>query len=158
MTMNSKRRVFLKGSVAAGTLGVAVSAGLLAPQAVVAAWNEKAFRAKSVDDALSAAMGNAASTASDKIKIKAPDIAENGAVVPVSVTTDIAGAQSITIITEKNAQPMTASFDLGPGTEGYVSTRIKMGKTSNVLALVKADGKVHSTSKEVKVTIGGCGG
>ena len=80
------------------------------------------------------------------------------ACITTSVTTDIAGAKTISIITEKNQQPLTASFDLGPGAEGYVSTRIKMGKTSNVIAVVKADGKLHSASKEVKVTIGGCGG
>ena len=78
--------------------------------------------------------------------------------VPVSVTTDIANTESITILAEKNAAPMTASFILGTGTEGFVSTRIKMGKTSSVIAVVKADGKMFSTGKEVKVTIGGCGG
>ena len=78
--------------------------------------------------------------------------------VPVSVSTDIAGAESISIIAEKNANPLSANFVLGPGTEGYVSTRIKMGKTANVIAVVTAGGKLYSTGKEVKVTIGGCGG
>jgi sulfur-oxidizing protein SoxY len=95
---------------------------------------------------------------SDKIKIKAPDIAENGAVVPVSVTTSIDGVSSISLFADKNATPLAADFILGPGTEGYVSTRIKMGKTANVIAVVKAGGKLYSSSKEVKVTIGGCGG
>ena len=158
MSMNTKRRVFLKGSLAAGTAGVAVGAGLIAPQAVVAAWNESAFKAKSIDDALSAAMGSASSDSSDAIKIKAPDIAENGAVVPVSVTAEIPGAEAISIIAEKNASPLTASFVLGANTEAFVSTRIKMGKTSSVIAVVKANGKLYSTGKEVKVTIGGCGG
>ncbi|NIA01263.1 MAG: thiosulfate oxidation carrier protein SoxY, partial [Planctomycetia bacterium] len=84
--------------------------------------------------------------------------AENGAVVPVSVTTSIDGVESISILAEKNAAPMTASFVLGAGTEGFVSTRIKMGKTSSIIAVVKAGGKLYSTGKEVKVTIGGCGG
>jgi sulfur-oxidizing protein SoxY len=153
-----KRRLFLKGSLATGALGVAVATGLVAPRTTLAAWSKDAFDAKDVNGALTGMFGSTDLTASDKIKIKAPDIAENGAVVPVSVTTDIAGAKSISIITEKNAAPMTASFDLGPGTEGYVSTRIKMGKTSSVIAVVKADGKLYSTGKEVKVTIGGCGG
>ena len=152
-----KRRLFIKGSLATGAIGMAVSTGLI-PRTTLAAWSKEAFEAKDVNGALTGLFGSTDHSASDKIKIKAPDIAENGAVVPVSVTTDIAGAKSISIITEKNAQPMTASFELGAGTEGYVSTRIKMGKTSKVIALVKADGKVHSTSKEVKVTIGGCGG
>ena len=155
--MNTKRRTFLKGTLAAGSVGMAVSAGLLSPRAVLAAWPNQAFEAKTMTDAMKGIVGSDQAAAGD-IKIKAPDIAENGAVVPVSVTTDIAGAKSISLITEKNQQPMTASFDLGAGAEGYVSTRIKMGKTSNVIAVVKADGKLHSAVKEVKVTIGGCGG
>jgi len=158
MTMNIKRRIFLKGSIAAGTVGVAVGAGLLAPQAVVAAWNEKAFHAKSIDDALTAAMGESSNTANDAIKIKAPDIAENGAVVPVSVSTDLAGAESIALLAEGNASPLVATFMMGAGAQPDVSTRIKMGKTSDVIAVVKAGGKLHSARKSVKVTIGGCGG
>lgn len=158
MTMNIKRRVFLKGSLAAGTVGVAVSAGLLAPQAVIAAWNEAAFQSKSVDDALTAAMGSASNTATDAIKIKAPDIAENGAVVPVSVSTDMAGVESIALLADGNATPLLATFTLGAGAIPDVSTRIKMGKTADVIAVVKAGGKLHSARKSVKVTIGGCGG
>ena len=158
MSMNIKRRVFLKGSLAAGTVGVAVGAGLLAPQAVVAAWNEKAFKAESVDDALAAAMGEASNTASDAIKIKAPDIAENGAVVPVSVSTDMADVESIALLAEGNNTPLVATFTLGEGAIADVSTRIKMGKTSDVIAVVKSGGKLHSARKSVKVTIGGCGG
>jgi len=158
MSMNIKRRVFLKGSLAAGTVGVAVGAGLLTPQAVVAAWNEKAFKAESVDDALAAAMGEASNTASDAIKIKAPDIAENGAVVPVSVSTDMADVESIALLAEGNNTPLVATFMLGEGAVADVSTRIKMGKTSDVIAVVKSGGKLHSARKSVKVTIGGCGG
>jgi sulfur-oxidizing protein SoxY len=157
MSMNTKRRVFLKGSLAAGTLGVAAGAGLLAPQAVIAAWNEAAFKAKSIDGALKAAMGEASNTASDAIKIKAPDIAENGAVVPVSVATDM-NAESIALLAEGNASPLVATFAMGEGAIADVSTRIKMGKTSDVIAVVKADGKLYSARKSVKVTIGGCGG
>jgi len=153
-----KRRIFLKGSLATGAIGMAVSTGLLTPRISLAAWSKEAFEATDVNSALSGLFGSSDLTGSDKIKIKAPDIAENGAVVPVSVTTDISGASSISIIAEKNANPLAASFDLGPGTEGYVSTRIKMGKTASVIAVVKADGKLYSTGKEVKVTIGGCGG
>jgi sulfur-oxidizing protein SoxY len=158
MIMNIKRRVFLRGSLAAGTLGVAASAGLLTPQTVIAAWNEKAFKAKSIDDALTAAMGEASNTASDAIKIKAPDIAENGAVVPVSVSSDLAGVESIALLAEGNASPLVATFMLGEGAVADVSTRIKMGKTSDVIAVVKSGGKLHSARKSVKVTIGGCGG
>ena len=156
--INMKRRTFLKGSVAAGAVSAAVGAGLLTPRMVLAAWPSAAFEAKSVDSALDALAGSHALEGSDKISIRAPDIAENGAVVPVSVTTSIDGAESISILAEKNAAPMTASFVLGAGTEGFVSTRIKMGKTSSIIAVLKAGVKLYSTGKEVKVTIGGCGG
>ncbi|MGB5260034.1 MAG: thiosulfate oxidation carrier protein SoxY [Gammaproteobacteria bacterium] len=152
-----KRRLFIKGTMATGALGVALSTGLF-PRTTLAAWSKEAFGSKDVNGALTGLFGTTDHSASDKIKIKAPDIAENGAVVPVSITTDIAGAKSISIITEKNQTPLTASFDLGTGAEGYVSTRVKMGKTSNLIAVVKADGKLYSAVKEVKVTIGGCGG
>lgn len=153
-----KRRIFLKGSLATGAVGIAVSTGLLTPRVSLAAWSKAAFEAKDVNGAVSALYGASDMTSSDKINIKAPDIAENGAVVPVSVTTSIDGASSISIIADKNATPLTAEFTLGPGTEGYVSTRIKMGKTANVIAVVKAGDKLYSAQKEVKVTIGGCGG
>ena len=158
MSMNIKRRVFLKGSLAAGTLGVAAGAGLLTPQAVVAAWNEKAFHAESIDDALNAAMGSASNTASDAIKIKAPDIAENGAVVPVSISSDMDGVESIALLAAGNNTPLVATFTLGGNAVANVSSRIKMAKTGDVVAVVKAGGKLHSARKSVKVTIGGCGG
>ena len=156
--ISMKRRTFLKGSVAVGVVGTAVSAGLLTPRQVLAAWPKSAFEATTVDAALDALAGSHQLEGSDKISIRAPDIAENGAVVPVSITTSIPDVESISILAEKNASPLTASFILGQGAEGFVSTRIKMGKTSSVIAVVKAGGKLYSTGKEVKVTIGGCGG
>jgi len=153
-----KRRTLLKGTLAAGAVGMAVGTGLLTPRTVLAAWPKDAFEAKSVDAALNILFGASNLEGSDKIKIKAPDIAENGAVVPVSVDASIDGIEAISILAEKNAQPLTSSYRLGPGAEGYVATRIKMGKTSSVIAVVKAGGKLYSTGKEVKVTIGGCGG
>jgi len=157
MNMSMKRRTFLKGTLAAGTVGMAVSAGLLTPRAVMAAWPKDAFEAKSMDDAMKATVGDTSAAAGD-ISIKAPDIAENGAVVPVTVSTGISGVESISIFAEQNGNPLTSSYMLGGNTEGFVSTRIKMGKTSNVIAVVKADGKLYNATKEVKVTIGGCGG
>jgi sulfur-oxidizing protein SoxY len=152
------RRTFLKGTLASGGIAVAVGAGLLTPATVMAAWPKEAFEAKGVDNTLTALLGGKDHTASADIKIKAPDIAENGAVVPVSITADQPGIESITILASTNATPLAASFNLGANAEGYVSTRIKMGKTSDVVAVVKAGGKVYSASKSVKVTIGGCGG
>jgi len=156
--MSIKRRILLKGTLAAGAAGLAAGAGLLSPRAVFAAWSNSAFEATTSSGALDALLGSDSLEDSGKIRIKAPDIAENGAVVPVSVTAEIDGVESISILADKNATPLTASFDLGPGAEPYVSTRIKMGKTANVIAVVKADGKLYSAKKEVKVTIGGCGG
>jgi sulfur-oxidizing protein SoxY len=156
--MNHNRRVLLKGSLAAGAVGAAVTAGLLTPKTVMAAWSKAAFEAKEVDAALTGAMGGADASASDKIKLKAPDIAENGAVVPITVTSNIDGTTSMSILVAENNTPLTSTYDLGPDTQAYISTRVKMGKTSDVIAVVKADGKLYSTKKEVKVTIGGCGG
>jgi sulfur-oxidizing protein SoxY len=153
-----KRRIFLKGSLATGALGIAASSGLIAPRSVLAAWSKDAFDAKDINSSLNSLLGSSDLTASDKVKIKAPDIAENGAVVPVSVSTSIGSTDKIAIIAEKNGQPLAASFELGKGTKGFISTRIKMGKTSDVIAVVEAGGKRFSARKNVKVTIGGCGG
>jgi sulfur-oxidizing protein SoxY len=156
--MNHARRTFIKGAGAAGTVAVAVAAGLLRPTEVLAAeWNKAAFEAKAVADALKA-MGASTPADSKDIQIKAPDIAENGAVVPVEVTSKIAGTEAIALLVEKNPSPLAADFTLANGAEGYISTRIKMGQTSNVRVVVKAGGKYYAAVKEVKVTIGGCGG
>lgn len=156
--IDAKRRILLKGSLAAGAVGVAVGAGLLTPRVVLADWPEAAFKAESVDDALNALLGSNSHEASDSIKIKAPDIAENGAVVPVTVESDAENISSISIIAAGNQSPLIASFNLGAGALGFVSTRIKMAKTAEVIAVVKAGESVMSSAKEVKVTIGGCGG
>ena len=127
--MNHNRRTLLKGTMAASATGLAISAGLLTPKAVLAAWPKAAFEAKDVNAALAASQGSSDTSASKKIKLKAPDIAENGAVVPITVTSSISGTKSISVLVAKNAQPLTATFNLGSTTEGYISTRIKMGKT-----------------------------
>ena len=155
---NMKRRTLLKGTLAASAVGMAIGAGLLTPRAVLAAWPKDAFDAKSVDDAVNGLFGSSQLEGNDKIKIKVPDIAENGAVVPVSVEVEMDGVEAISIIAEKNATPLTSSYNLGANTEPFIATRIKLGQTSSVIAVVKADGKLYSTGKEVKVTIGGCGG
>jgi sulfur-oxidizing protein SoxY len=156
--IDAKRRILLKGSLAAGTVGVAVGAGLLAPRVVLADWNSAAFEAKDVASALTSLMGGEATETSDQIQIKAPDIAENGAVVPVTVETNLEGVSSIALIASGNATPLVASFDLGEGAVPFVSTRIKMGKTADVVAVVQSGDKLLSNAKNVKVTIGGCGG
>lgn len=156
--MNPLRRTFLKGSGAAGALAAAVAAGLLRPlQALAAEWNKAAFESKTLADALKG-IGASAAAESKDILIKAPEIAENGAVVPIEITSKIPDTKSIVILAEKNNNPLTAEFEFSNGAEPFVSTRIKMAQTSNVKVIVKAGGKVYSASKEVKVTIGGCGG
>jgi len=136
---------------------MAVAAGLLKPTQALAGVPRSAFEAKNVGDALKN-MSVSAPADSKDITIKAPDIAENGAVVPVEVTSGIPGTTAIAILAEKNATPLVADFGLMGGAEAYISTRIKMGQTSLVRAVVMAGGKAYTAAKEVKVTIGGCGG
>ena len=149
--MNRVRRTLIQGGA------LATLAGWLAlPKHLIAAWPKEAFKAKSMDDALQALMGSA-DAQDGEIVIKAPEIAENGAVVPISVTSHIADTESISIIVPDNPLPLVASFELMGG-EPFVSVRIKMAKTSDVVAVVKAGGQLYRGSKAVKVTIGGCGG
>jgi sulfur-oxidizing protein SoxY len=156
--MNIKRRIFMKGSLAASAIGVAVGAGLLKPRFVLAAWPKTAFEAKTIEDALKGVVGSDQTADSKDITIKAPDIAENGAVVPITISSSLADVTSMSVLVEKNAVPLSATYDLPARTEAYISNRIKMGKTSDVVAVVKAGGKLYSARKSVKVTIGGCGG
>jgi len=155
--MKRNRREFIKtGSV----LGLMVAAGLMTAedaQAQAQAWNKAAFEAKSLDDSVKALGGSSAAPSTD-ITITAPDIAENGAVVPVGVTSKIPNTQGVYILVEKNPNTLAAGFTIPTGTDANVATRIKMGQTSNIYAVVKADNKFYVASKEVKVTLGGCGG
>ncbi len=153
-----KRRIFLKGTLAGSAVAAAVGAGLLTPSQVLAAWPKDAFEATSVDDALSKLLGAADTTESGDIEIKAPEIAENGAVVPVTINAKMDGIESITIVAAANNTPLTSTFNLSSNTNGLIGTRIKMGKSSDVVAIVKAGGKLYKASRQVKVTIGGCGG
>ena len=155
--MNLLRRKFIKTASFVGA-AVTLGGGMLVPQRAIGAYMTAAFEAKDVSGALNGAMGSDQHSASDSIKLKAPDIAENGAVVPITVSADIANVDAISIVAESNVTPLTSSYMLTPACEPFVSTRIKMGKTANVIAVVKADGKLYSSTKEVKVTIGGCGG
>jgi sulfur-oxidizing protein SoxY len=155
--MVETRRDFMKLT---GVFGVLAAAGLLSTEEAFAqqqAWNKAAFDTKSMADTVKA-LGGTAATESADIAITAPDIAENGAVVPVGVVSKIANTQAVYILVDKNPNALAAGFTLPAGTEANVSTRIKMGQTSNVTALVKADNKFFFANKEVKVTLGGCGG
>ena len=153
-----KRRSLLKGTLGAGLVGVAAGAGLLSPQAVFAAWPKKAFDAKKVDDAVSALLGSAKTANSGAIKITAPPIAENGAEVGITVKSTLPKVDSMSILVEKNGQPLAANFTMASNTDAFIRTRIKIAKTSNVHAVVRSNNKLYSAKREVKVTIGGCGG
>ena len=155
--MNAGRRTILKGTGGAAVLALAMAAGLFKPGRAWADWNKAAFETKSVADTVKA-LGGAQPVESKDIVMQSPDIAENGAVVPFTISSKLPKTESIAILIEKNPNTMAANFTFPEGTEPWVNTRVKMGQTSNVIALVKADGKYYYTSKEVKVTLGGCGG
>jgi sulfur-oxidizing protein SoxY len=153
----TRRRVIataLAGLAAAIALPALVKRAFAADAAL---WPKDAFMQKTEADAIKALYGKDAEV-SDKVKLDAPEIAENGAVVPVSVSSALPDVTSIAIIVSENPYPLTASYKLPPGTAGMVSNRLKMAKTSKVMALVESGGKIYSASKEVKVTVGGCGG
>jgi sulfur-oxidizing protein SoxY len=145
--MQLSRRLFVRGSVALAALW-AVPRALLA-----GAWPSKAFAS-----AMTELFGTDQATDSSAISLTAPEIAENGAVVPITVETTLENVQSVSIVVEKNPRPLAVSFDIPSGTLPDVACRIKMGQTSQVMAVVKTDSGLFSAAKEVKVTIGGCGG
>jgi sulfur-oxidizing protein SoxY len=148
------RRSILK---AAGTISTAAAALAAFPRAVFAAYSEKAFKNPKVEDSLNELFGGNATTPSGDVKLKAPDIAENGAVVPIEVSTSLK-ADKIAFMVKENPNPLAIVADIPAGTEAMVKTRVRMGKTTQVTAVVSSNGKLYTASKEVKVTIGGCGG
>jgi sulfur-oxidizing protein SoxY len=155
--MNLQRRAALKHSATVAAL-LAGAGWLPAARAQGGAFNRAAFDAKSLADAVKA-LGAAAPVESKDITLTAPDIAENGAVVPLGAATTIAGARRLLLLVEKNPNTLAAAFDVSDAVEPSFSTRVKMGQTSNVYAVaITADNKAFFAQKEVKVTLGGCGG
>jgi sulfur-oxidizing protein SoxY len=153
--MNHKRRSALKAGGGASLLALFAAAGLVMPGVAVAAdRNNVAFEGKTLSEAFKA-LGAGTPANSAAIIMRAPDIAENGAVVPIGIESKIPGTESIALLIENNPNPLAAAFDIPAGTETSVSTRVKMGETSNVYALVKANGKYFVAKKEIKVTLGG---
>jgi sulfur-oxidizing protein SoxY len=154
------RRLILQG---VGVIALAAGLGRVAfsfPPALAAAndkYPEEAFKQKGEADAIKSLYGKTAEV-SDKVKLDAPEIAENGAVVPISLTTTLDGVTSISFLVSENPNALAASYKIPAGTVAAVSNRLKMAKTSNVIAIVEAGGKLYSATKEVKVTVGGCGG
>ncbi|MEO8676944.1 MAG: thiosulfate oxidation carrier protein SoxY [Casimicrobiaceae bacterium] len=157
--MGTTRREWLKSGGGVTLLTLLAAAGWLKPEdAFAQAWNKGAFEARSMDETLKALGAGAPAASKDITFVSTPDIAENGAVVPIGIASAIPKTEAIAILIEKNPSTLTANFDIPPGTDPAISTRVKMAQTSNVYALVKADGKYYVASKEIKVTLGGCGG
>jgi sulfur-oxidizing protein SoxY len=135
----------------------AIAAGLLKPLAALAAWNKDAFGAHSAAEALKG-IGAANAAPSKEILIEAPEIAENGAVVPIEITSKVPGTRSIAVLVDKNPFPLVGTFDFLDGAVPFVKLNVKMGETSEVRVVARAGGKSYVATKEIKVTIGGCGG
>ena len=150
--MKHQRRGFL-----AGTLALLVAALARPVTALAAVWNKEAFGSKSAADAMKS-IGAPSAEASSGIAIEAPQIAENGAVVPIEVTSNIPGTTSIAVLAEKNPYPLVAKFDFAEGALPFVKVNVKMAETSDVRVVAAAGGKSYQATKEIKVTIGGCGG
>jgi sulfur-oxidizing protein SoxY len=152
--MHTRRDMLARSaSVAAALAGL----GLL-PRSAQAAWSQAAFEAKTMAE-LMKALGTSGPTESKDVTITGPDIAENGAVVPVGAATTLAGVKRIALLVEKNPSMLAALFDVTDAVEANISTRVKMGQSSNVIAVaIMADNKVLFAQKEIKVTLGGCGG
>jgi sulfur-oxidizing protein SoxY len=148
--INRPRRALLK------SIGCCLSFPLISGK-LLANWPKEAFMSTNIDKAIGELYGHLPQP-SGRVELKVPDIAENGAVVPISVSTDIENVESISIYVAGNPNPLAATFELSPYIVAVVSTRIKMGKTSNVVAAVYSGGTVYTATQEVKVTIGGCGG
>ena len=153
------RRLILKGAASVALIGLGNLPFGFAPAFAAAndKYPEDAFKQKSDDDAIKALYGKTAEP-SDKVKMDAPEIAENGAVVPMSVSSTLDNVTSISILVAENPNALAASYRIPEGTLPSVANRLKMAKTTNVIAIVEAGGKLYSTTKEVKVTVGGCGG
>jgi sulfur-oxidizing protein SoxY len=149
--MREDRRAFLK------LVSLMAAAGLLPAPAHAEEWNKAAFAAKSVDDVVTL-LGGSAPQQSDQVILNGPEIAENGAVVPLEITSQVPNTESIAILIEKNPNTLAATFTIPPGTLPDIQTRVKMNETCNVYALIRSDGKFFYAAKEIKVTLGGCGG
>ena len=150
-----ERRIFLQASLAGAVVAATGTVGILDASA---AWQADAFAARSVALALKSAFGTEEHSPSDRIAIKAPNLAENGAMVPVEVTTTLPNVESISFLVEGNQNPLAATFRLGANAERVIATRLKLGRSSAVLVVARSGGVLYSARKEIRVTIGGCGG
>jgi len=158
--MDRHRRQALKSGGGLSLVALLAAAGWIDPAAAAPAeaWNKAAFQTHDMDSTLKALGDGTPVPSPNVVFFSTPDIAENGAVVPVGITSKVPNTESIAILVEKNPNMLAALFEIPNGTEPSIATRVKMRETSNVYALVKAGGNYYVTSKEIKVTLGGCGG
>ncbi|MHB8347372.1 MAG: thiosulfate oxidation carrier protein SoxY [Acidiferrobacterales bacterium] len=153
------RRTFLKGSCAGGALALTAAVGLLRPARVLAAtWPAAAFEATTAQQALQSLYGTTQIPMDSRIHIRAPIQAENGAVVPIEVSTSLPKVESIAIVVDKNPSPLVTQVRFLNGAQGFFMARMKMGQTSPVRVIVKSDGHLYQATQSIKVTVGGCGG
>lgn len=158
-SMSELRRKLLKGSASAALLSPILGAGLLVPTRVLAGeWNKNAFTAHNVNEALKGYGASGAAESRD-IQINAPEIAENGAKVEVEVTSNIPNTRSLAIFADKNPMPMCAAIEFSGAVQPYVRAQLKLAETTRVRAIARtAEGKNYVAFREIKVTLGGCGG
>lgn len=157
MPVNTTRRLFFKGGIIAVTAIFAGVAGLLKPLTAFAERNREAFSARSESEALSAFFPDQKIETSEDIDIGVHDVVENGAYVPVNISTKLPGVSSITILVDKNPNPLIANFNLAPECTAFIATRVKMAEPSDVIAVVRSQNKLFSARKYVEVIAGGCG-
>ena len=154
--MNLLRRTLLKGAGASGVLLAALATGMLKPRAAQAAdWNKSGFEAREMAAALRAIDAASAAESRD-LQLKVPEIAENGALVPLKVVSNIPNTTTLAVLVEQNPFPLSATFDFANGALPEIALRLKLAQTTTVKVIAKADGKTYSTQREVKVTTGGC--
>lgn len=152
-----QRRLFLQSTLSVAQVSLLLGLGLR-PVRALASWPADAFHAKNLPDVEHLLFGDADIADSGKIQIDAPEIAENGVKVPVDISIDLPAVEAITLFSEKNPFPLLAQARLTPEVEPYLSLRVKMGDSGNLIAIVKSDGTLFRATRAVKVTAGGCGG
>jgi len=157
--INKQRRTLLKGAISASTLALVAASGLLLPQRLLAHWPSDAFTAETVEDALLALLGEAEVVDDDALWFKVgspPSYAVNGATVPIQLQSKLENIERIAIIVEKNPNPLAMSFDLSPACQLPLKSMIKIAEDSNVMAVIRAEGRLYKTTRFVEVDIGGC--
>ncbi len=157
-TFDRQRRRLLSGALGLGGVGTAVGVGLLAPSKALSGWLEGPIMSTDLDEALAEALGSADYEQTDRIRIDAPEVAENGETVPVTVEASLEEVDQLAILVPENTSPVSSILELGGRTRPKISQRIQMADTSDVVAIARSNGQLFGNSRQVQVTVGGCGG